>query len=520
MEHIALIDELFPAEILIAIFKRVDDKDRCRLCKTHRRWHTLLHTSPELWKRLDLSNRYTLGGDKFIELDANSKNTTQRLRVLFSATRNAESTLFPSVYRFTSLTRLDLSCSGIDLAFFTTPHVADLLADTLTHLTVSGCPLVTSGSLFHLHTLKSLHYLDISHCDHLDDLALQVISYFIPWVQELNCAYLFKVTEVGVKKLFRMQPGLKCLNLMGCCRIKVYPWAVMTPGVTYGVTPLRELSLGEDSRIQARGFWLLWCTFQRWDMTKLSIVCPFLETIRLNMVLFDLPADGLHTLLTECKHLKTLSLVIERNSLETLISVSEQLRALKSLDLTIHIGFQSSHMDTLLAASCLPRLKALKFHGKNTNVFTDASLAQLTSQSRALEYLELNGDSLSRDVMGTVVGALSGTLQSLLIHHVKMSNRAMQGIARECNVLRDLTITDLQVDQGVGVGRGGQRGMSEREKAMCGFGRANKLQWLVSEPGICAKLKKIELASYEGFTDKDLAVIPKTCPNLQLSFSL
>ncbi|KAJ3401884.1 hypothetical protein CcCBS67573_g03783 [Chytriomyces confervae] len=526
MAPAALIDQLFPTEVLIAVFKLVDERDRCRLCTVNQRWKRVLYNAPELWKRLDLSNRCTLGGDKFIEHLDHIKNTNNLLSSLFSQQQQTSSPYAslsqqPSVTRFSRITRMDLSCTGIDIDFFSQSYVAYTLSTSLTHLILSGCPLVTSGSLFNLKSLKSLTYLDISHCDNVDDLGLEVLSFFVTWLQELNLAYLFKITEHGIKKLFRMV-GLRALNLLGCCRVKSYPWAI-TNAVPKSPLQLRELSIGEDSRIQTRGFWLLWCTWQHWDMKKLSDICPFLETIRLNMVLFDLPPQGLQILLDECKHLKTLCLVIERNTIPTLCSVAEQLRNLKMLDLTVHIGVQGEQMESLLAANALPKLKALKFHSKHTDVFTDDSLKTLTTQAPSMEYLELNGDNLDSSAMIPVVERLSTTLQSLLLHHVKLSNNAMRAIAKKCKTLRDLTISDLQVDvKGTVPQRCGVNGVTERvlatterEKYKHGLGAANKLKWLVSDPSICMRLKKIELASYTGFSDKDLACIPTACTNLQ-----
>ncbi|KAJ3229157.1 hypothetical protein HDU81_005578 [Chytriomyces hyalinus] len=526
---VALIDEVFPTEVLIAVFKLVDERDRCRLCTVNQRWKRVLYNAPELWKRLDLSNRCTLGGDKFIEHLDHIKNTNNLLSSLFSQQQQQQqsSSHFashsqPSVTRFSRITRMDLSCTGIDIDFFSQSYVAYTLSTSLTHLILSGCPLVTSGSLFNLKSLKSLTYLDISHCDNVDDSGLEVLSFFVTWLQELNLAYLFKITEHGIKKLFRMA-GLRALNLLGCCRVKSYPWAI-TNAAPRSPLQLRELSIGEDSRIQTRGFWLLWCTWQHWDMKKLADICPFLETIRLNMVLFDLPPQGLQILLDECKHLKTLCLVIERNTIPTLCAVAEQLRNLKMLDLTVHIGVQGEQMESLLAANALPKLKALKFHSKHTDVFNDASLKTLTTQAPTMEYLELNGDNLDSSAMIPVVERLSTSLQSLLLHHVKLSNNAMRAIAKQCKTLRDLTISDLQEDvKGSASQRcGGVNGVAERvlaaterEKYKLGLGAANKLKWLVSDPSICMRLKKIELASYTGFSDKDLACIPTACTNLQ-----
>ncbi|KAJ3130735.1 hypothetical protein HK100_007588 [Physocladia obscura] len=563
--ELALIDKLCPVEILLEVCKLLDDQDKCRLCRTSRYWQAILYNAPELWKRLDLSNRYTLGGDKFIEIDENSKNTTKHLKLLLTTPMRQQSheistaqkeeqhnkqlpTLVPSYSRFTSLMRLDLSCTGINLEFFSQESAPHSLLTTLTQLVISGCPLVSSSSLYFLKGFRNLSYLDISHCDNVDNLGLEVLAFFTPWIRELNLAYLFKLTESGVKKLFRM-PGLKVLNLMGCCRIKSYPWAI-TNSAPNSALQIRDLSMGEDSRIQTHGFWLLWCTWQRWDMTKLSAICPFLETLRLNMVLFDFPEDGFEILLNECKMLKHLSLVVERNTVPALCAVSKKLCELKSLDLIIHIGVQSEHMESLIASNALTRLKALKFHSKHTAIFTDASLKSFIKQSQNIEYLELNGEELNSSALTNVVDQLA-KLNSLMLHHVHISNSAMRAISKNSKNLRDITITDLQVDSTrhrnlsaavvdtttvavntaannnnnrqnrnasnskLPVTPRGFSGLTERQKSIMGLGSANKLKWLVSDPTICLKLKKIELSSYEGFSDKDLAVIPKSCVNLQ-----
>ncbi|KAJ3386207.1 hypothetical protein HDU84_001724 [Entophlyctis sp. JEL0112] len=533
------LDRALPTELLLSIFRFGDDKDRCHLSSVNRHLHYVLYNAPELWKRLDLSNRYTLGGAKFLE---DSDFTANKLAALVSRPINPETSpesLCSSFMRFTSLARLDLSCTGVNLDFFATTAVTQTaLCSTLLQLIISGCPLVGSGNLYQLRFLKSLSYLDISHCDNVDDFGLEVIGFFLPWIKELNLAYLFKITEAGVKRLLRVA-GLRMLNLMGCCesppsvgRVKSYPWAIANVAPT-NVLPLRELSIGEDSRIQTRGWGCVMTDRafllpqQHWDMQKLSSVCPFLETIRLNMVLFDLPENGLQILLEGCKNLKVLSLVVERTTIPSLCSAAPHLRKLKSLDLTIHIGVQSAQIDALMAADALPALKALKFHSKHTTIFTHDSLQTLAKNSPQIEYLELNGDELRNDSMISVVDKLGGNLQSLLMHHMRMSNAAMKAVAKRCCGLRDLTITDLQTDsetmplQGSGLISGSEipnhRKLTPRELSVRGLGPANQLKWLVSEPGMGLKLKKIELSSFEGFSDKDLALIPSACPGLQLS---
>jgi hypothetical protein len=286
-------------------------KARCKCCSVNRRWKDLLYSNPDLWGHLDLSNRNTLGGEKFYSLINTAEDINKRLLSIL-LTKNSrhdynfmrqysdddsqlsadsdilqlshypnprssgiQKPLFPTIFRFSRIYKLDLSCTIINLVMLSNPAIHSILAPTLTHLYISGCPMVDSGSLIHLAHLTNLQNLDVSHCENVDDTGLEVLSVFVPWLKSLNASYLFKLTESGVRRLFRM-PNLETINLMGCCRIKTYAWAVSGDNPK-AVSSIREISTGEDSRIQTRGFWLLWCTWQNWDMEKMVNICPHLE---------------------------------------------------------------------------------------------------------------------------------------------------------------------------------------------------------------------------------------------------
>ncbi|KAJ3412734.1 hypothetical protein HDV05_000304 [Chytridiales sp. JEL 0842] len=522
-----LINAHLPVEILCQVFQILDLKTRARCLTVCKRWAKTLYTTPNLWQVLDLSNRQTLGGDKNVYVDPEDPkeinwvlvNLLQsRPRCLFTGDPKGagdegmkevvgrvgwmtEMMMMRSAWgfeaspRFQRVTRLDLSCSAFDLATFSIPAVRDILGPTLTHLILSGCASVDSGSLYHLKSLPALEYLNVSHCENLDDMGLEAISFFANSLVSLNLSYLFKISEFGVRFLFRM-PKLTSVNLMGCCRIKSYAWATSEQTDRIATLPIKELSTGEDSRIQTKGFWLLWCTFQTWDFGKLIKVCPFLETLRLNMVLFDLATDSLKVLLEGAKNLKNLSLVADRNLISALCSVAPLLQKLTSLDLTMHIGVNGEHLSSLIKAKALTKLKGLKFHSKHSNVFTDESLKGLVEIAPALEYLELNGEELKPQTLKILATSpQSKTLQSILLHHIQLTNDTMQQFSKNLVSLREITITDIQQ-----------------------LGGKNKLSMLVSHtPGLSEKLKKIELASYKGFKDADLALIPVQCPNLHTS---
>ncbi|KND03879.1 uncharacterized protein SPPG_01333 [Spizellomyces punctatus DAOM BR117] len=479
VETAAPIDEHLPVEILQRIFYYLDVRSRCRSCRASRRWQKILYRTPTFWERLDLSNRFSLGGDKSVGEQGGRVDAT--LKRIFHRPIGAR--------RFSKLTKLDLSCTDIDPASFASPSIRRTLSKSLSHLVLNGCANVDSGSLFHLRGLKSLRALDLSHCEQVDDTGLEVISFFLPYLTHLNLSYLFRVTERGVARLFRMS-GLTSLNLMGCYRIKQYPWAVLD-GSRRSVLPIREMMLGEDSRIQTRGFWLLWCTFN-FDTSRLVSVCPFLEVLRLNMVLFDLPADGLEVLLKGCKNLKHLSLVIDRAGIPALCGVAQHLRQLDTLEATIHIGVTADLINSLIHAQALVKLRALKFHSKHTTVFNDDTLRGLIDAAPVLEYLELNGDEISPTGLSPVAMKLGKALQSLLVHHVQIGNKTLKSLSKNLLHLRELTITDLQQ-----------------------LHYSNRIRYLVSDPTLCIKLKKVELSSFRGFTDKDLALVPQNCPNLQ-----
>ncbi|KAJ3101012.1 hypothetical protein HDU97_001712 [Phlyctochytrium planicorne] len=373
----------------------------------------------------------------------------------------------------------------------------------------------------------------------VDDVGLEILGRFVDWIVALNLSYLFKLTDAGVKRLFRMK-GLVSLNLMGCCRIKSYPWAIANdhPRATL---PVKEISIGEDSRIQTRGFWLLWCTWQQWDMGKIVRICPFLETLRLNMVLFDLPAPGLEILLQNSPNLKTLSLVADRNLIPGLCTAAPLLAKLTSLDLTIHIGVTMEHFSTLVRSGALKKLKALKFHSKHTNVFGEESLREfvdgcgdLEHSQSSVRFLEMNGEDLHPDSLVTISPRLGKNLQSLLMHHFYLSNESLNALSQNCTALRELTINDIQPlcvpnkSRSVSTKLGEADSMSSmrnvsgiknlgKYKVVEGDGTAiNRLSMVVQDKGMAMRLKKLEMSSSMiGFKDKDLAEIPLACKNLQ-----
>jgi hypothetical protein len=235
-----------------------------------------MYNSPNLWQILDISNRHTLGGDKNLYVNPTDptnvnfvlgKLLQSKPRAVISAEngdnivpgsrsiKGEEEKLFdetanlhgtgsstsatvkrpfvdiynppksssliyvpePYISRFIRITKLDLSCSAFDLATFSLPSIRDILSPTLTHLILSGCALVNSGSLYHLRNLPNLEFLNLSHCDAVDDMGLEALSFFANQLVGLNLSYLFKITEHGVRYLYRM-PRLVSLNLMGCCK--------------------------------------------------------------------------------------------------------------------------------------------------------------------------------------------------------------------------------------------------------------------------------------------------------------
>ncbi|KAJ3146695.1 hypothetical protein HDU86_008439 [Geranomyces michiganensis] len=373
---------------------------------------------------------------------------------------------------------------------FSSPIISAPLAKSLTHLILNGCMNVNGGSLYHLRSLKKLRALDLSHCELVDDTGLEVLSFYVPWLTHLNLSYLFRITERGVARIFRM-PDVIGVNLMGCYRIKSYPWA-LNDSVPRTALPIRELLLGEDSRIQTRGFWLLWCTFS-FSTARLVTLCPFLETLRLNMVLFDLPANGLQLLLRGCSRLRHLSLVVDRAAVPALIEVASVLKNLDTLEATMHIGVTKEMMTDLIKHGCLDKVKAIKFHSKHTTVFSNEGLAQLCNAATGLEYLELNGDKISPSGLSPIPEKIPA-LQSLLVHHVAMDSKTMRRLATGCPDLKELTVTDLQ-----------QIAYSNRICHLAGRGVV----------GAFNKVKKLELSSFQGFCDRDLGLIPPQCPGLQ-----
>ncbi|KAJ3023047.1 F-box and leucine-rich repeat protein 4 [Thoreauomyces humboldtii] len=447
----ALIDIRLPVELLQRIFSRLDVRTRCRACRTQKRWHDILYRAGPGWTRLDLASRFSLGGDK--PTQTNGGRIAQVFDILFRRPTSAT--------RFTRVTRMDLSCTDVSLSIFELPAVHDTLSGTLEHLILNGCAGVEAGALYYLRNLSALRALDLSHCELVDDTALEVLSCFLPHLTHLNLSYLFRISDRD--------------------RIKQYPWAVAS-GTLGGATGLRELSVGEDSRMQTRGFWLLWCTFA-FSPAALVASCPFLEVLRLNMVLFDLPAGGLQTLVRGMSKLRSLSVVIDRAAVVALCEVATSLAALETLEATIHVGVSGEALGTLVASGAVTKLKALKFHSRHTAVFTDQALEALIAAAPGIEYLELNGDSLTPNGLRPV-GKLAKSLQSLLVHHVASAPASMKAMIHTLPTLRELAVTDLRQ-----------------------LGYSNRVAHLVAQHPHAARLRKIELGSTLGFSDRDLSLV-------------
>jgi hypothetical protein len=227
------------------------------------------------------------------------------------------------------------------------------------------------------------------------------------------------------------------------------------------------------------------------------------------MVLFDLPSTGLEILLDGCKNLQSLSLVADRNVIPALCKVSHQLQKLKSLDLTIHIGVTGDMVMSLVDAKATTRLKALKFHSKHATIFNDETFHKFVQASTLLEYMELNADELSANALLHVADILGVNLQSFLIHHGTISNESFQAISKSFKSVREFTATDLQqhkVEPDPSLSKIVQHSLSNN---------SNILYSLVRSTAFSHKLKKIELASFSGFSDSDLSTIPSHCNNLQ-----
>lgn len=167
MPHKVHVDSL-PFELLVNVFQLLGQKDLCRCCRVMKRWNLILYDSPTLWKTLVLSNQLSLGGDKQFNAVSSPSNSSGRGRApppvsnipslsdtsTTSATaviatssdanyfeksdsriyidgghfpilnEGANQRLFqlllssPSSSRFSSLSKLELSYTNIDLAIF------------------------------------------------------------------------------------------------------------------------------------------------------------------------------------------------------------------------------------------------------------------------------------------------------------------------------------------------------------------------------------------------------------------
>ncbi|KAJ3397259.1 hypothetical protein HDU92_000139 [Lobulomyces angularis] len=596
-----------PEELMIIIFQNLSKGTKRSACQVCRRWKNILYNNPVLWKTLILSNELSLGAEKQISIDE-KRRIVNCYPVIDDGVNKIIFQIFvdsiQSRNRFRFLQKLELSYTNVDLEIFCVDEVVETLQDNLTHLYIDGCFNVDSGSLHCLRYLRRLKFLDISHCSNVDDFGLEVLAKILPNLETLNLSYLFRLTEKGIAKLFKL-PYLNSVNLLGCYRIRSYPWALSeTPQKKkLVICPVKELLLGEDARIQTGGFWLLWCCWN-WNMKSLAQTCPFLETLRINMVLFDLPSDGIQTLLSECKNLKHLGLVVDRNSAPALCRNVEMLNKLSSLELTCHIGLTNEQMTSLIKSNCLKKLSALKFHSKHTLVFNDKNLLEFTTANKSsnLEYFEINAENINEKAMssiveiGTNIETLSSNtlekevdvktnnfllpnnkvvekidskfdlenreeilknsklftnfvedgskkkiqnsfelkkkkipkqkenpkiLQNLLIHNASLSNESLKKFSSGLKNVRELTLSNLrQINSSNKLSHLVKNTTEKRILAKLKNDSKNfnlfdtTLNKVVSNL-VCLNLRKIELSSLNGFSDKDLSSIPENCLKLQ-----
>lgn len=268
-------------------------------------------------------------------------------------------------------------------------------------------------------------------------------------------------------------------------------------------------------------------------------------------------------------------------------------------------------MTSLIKSNCLKKLKTLKFHSKQTYVFTNSNLIDLSLKvSPAVEYLEINAEHLDDSALqsliklgsATTTSAIIGSkneinsidnngnqlqndshinlaamrikipnnnvttssstsspstalnrefvsspqnttpttaireypskkispistsvktppkvLQNLLMHNATLSNETLDLFSSGLSNIRELTLTNLhQSSYSNRIARlvtGGKKSISIAKTCI-----PKQIAPTSDFTEICKKLRKIELSSMDGFTDKDLAIIPANCRELQCKF--
>ncbi|TPX34459.1 hypothetical protein SmJEL517_g02914 [Synchytrium microbalum] len=477
-----------PVELLLKIFSHLDYKSITRSTQICQLWCELLYAAPEFWTRLDLSNRFAMGSEKPVI----TSPIERTLELLLTAG--------PSAPRFAKLKHLSLSCTNVDLEVFGLSQFSCPAFKSLTHLSLNGCSSVEPGSLMYLQHLPSLTSLDLSHCEQVDDTALEVVSYSCPNLTQINLSYLFRITAFGINRLFRLP--IESINIMGSPRVKTYPWGLERS--SKAILPLRELQIGEDAKVQGRGYWLVWCVFT-FSFSTLSQICPHLEVLKLNCVIFDSEPNALSLLFAGCQKLKQLSLVVDRASIPILVEHAERMKKLDTLEVTVHIGVSADLVTSLVDSKALTKLTALKFHSKHTSVVAnDATFSNLIETTSKLEYLELNASELSPTGLSPLATATAPKLTSLLLHHAAIAPETCKQLAAGFTTLRELAISNLS--------------------SRLSNGGSTRLSYLAPLAGtpMTKTLRKLELSAHRGFSDHDLAKLVSSLPTLQwadLSFA-
>ncbi|XP_071393804.1 F-box and leucine-rich repeat protein 13 [Centroberyx affinis] len=91
----------------------------------------------------------------------------------------------------------------------------------LRRLHAAECPRMTDASLKYMATLKNLQYLDISHCNKVDDTGIRYLTEgsSVTKVRELNVSHCSNISDISVMRIAQRLCKLHHLNLSYCERL-------------------------------------------------------------------------------------------------------------------------------------------------------------------------------------------------------------------------------------------------------------------------------------------------------------
>jgi hypothetical protein len=276
-------------------------------------------------------------------------------------------------------------------------------------LIVSKARFLSPASVRKLHpyaALTKVHTLDLSYCDHLNEMVLKRIADLFPNLHTLKLAHISGLSDSALSELVYTCHNLSSLNISYARSLSN---ASLYSVAKFCTIRLRELDLSNNERISDEGLAILAkynAHLTHLNLTKMSKITDK----GINSIIKTTARHLKHLQLHDCKNLK--------DPLHTMRRIAERCQVLESLtiswdmikdDVTVLKGFQSPL--TELTIRCLPEHTPIRvlerivqfFYGRplrtitfTRNSYSSDFLYGSYTEVKATEYTEITADEVTK----------------------------------------------------------------------------------------------------------------------------